>query len=398
MPCPVPETLSAYQAEGLPPGEREATEAHLSDCQACREALLLMGDVQEIPSPPPLPQRELRRLQALGVPALRWRGRIAAAALLACAGAWVAKEQVQDPAHSPPVGAARAPAARVGFPLGPLGSPKAPTAWLAPGAELLLEAGARVTSLPARRLRAEAGTFWLEASGEPVTLEVGELTLNLAHCAIALRSWSPRSSASQGFLLKEALAEEASLSELFVLRGEAEARQGSGILRLGTGAKLLLSLRRCVQQAAGAEELQALARAREKALVGVPGLDLVPSERRVSGTGGSFRGGERNPSAYRWITVLKGRDPSTELELTVGTRGSWRQWVLGLAARPPVPREVVELTWDGERLSARLNGESLHSAGREELRTLRVAGQPGWALSVWGGAVTLERSKLQEMP
>lgn len=329
------EMLAAYRDGALDAPGREALERHALGCRRCRGMLLVLGP---------------------GEPARRapWRIWIPAAAALLVA-ATLALRGEKAPAGSVP--APQAPAFRKGAP-----------AYLAPGMDLVLEAGARAEAAEGR-VRLEAGRLWLEA-GRPMTLELPGMSLRVKG-AVAARVQSAKTS----WFLGEALAGEAPAAEIWILRGEATAKDKT----LRAGMKLVLTGEGWQEEAAPAEELADLSAARTLALASAPGRDPAGS-----------------PPVWRWVAVLAKREGATEVGLSFPVDGAWRQWVPGLAASAS-SRDVVELAWDGERLVGRVNG--VQRLGVEKARlaeTLRAAPEPRWELSAWGGGVTVAQSRLLE--
>lgn len=270
-----------------------------------------------------------------------------------------------------------------GFPAGRLEGPRI---CLAPGAECLLEAGARVSSEPdGRSLRAESGRFWLEvAEGAPVTVALGTSSLVLRRGSIAV-ALPPMTKAG---LMREALASDD--ARVWVLSGSVEVH-GKAV---PAGRKLTLSAEGWQEESLPGTETAALMEARARASSAMPGVDLIPPGFRLET---SAWGDAPVPAAYSWVTVLEGRGASAEVRMTLGAAGGWYQWTAGLAARPAGGKETVEILWDGARLRGRVNGETVLLVAKEKLgAALLPAPRPAWGISVWSGALTVERSRLQE--
>lgn len=358
--CPDLERLAAYQHRRLPLQEEEAVERHCAACADCRQALLLAiraGDMGPSPA------------------AWIWR---AAAGLLIVAAGWLAWKPEPQPQPAPPAPpAAKAVASRPAIPEGLLGA-ASPCGYLAPGVDLLLSAGARVRS-EGSRLRGESGRFWLEASGSPVTLALPGGELLLEEGALAVSVTPVRASV----LFREALAGEEAPVQVWVLRGEASLRV-QGVAETLTALQKL-EIGPLGFQALPFPESKILELARERALAAaaVPGRALA-EDLPV-------------PPAWRWVTVLSARSEGTEVGLSFGMGEAWHRWTAGLGGTPPAGQEVLELTWDGERLVGRLDGIPRFSATRDQARQLLgTPDSPRWGISVWGGAATVVSSVLQE--
>ena len=70
-----------------------------------------------------------------------------------------------------------------------------------------------------------------------------------------------------------------------------------------------------------------------------------------------------------------------------------------MAGGSALPREVLEVLWDGERLRGRLDGRLLFSASAGEMdRVLKPVAGGRWEISVWGGEATIARSRMLEVP
>lgn len=347
MDCFPQETLAAYQEGALPASEQEALERHAARCGSCRGVLLLIG------------------LQDIQAPARRPGLWAAAAAVLLCAGlGWVLlRQESRDIPQE-----RRLPETVSQLPSGTL---QAPGAYLARGTDLVLEAGSRVVS-EGGRLRLEGGRIWLEASA-PAVLELPGASVTLRG-AIAARA---RPSPQVSWFLGDACAGEEILAELWVLRGEAAVAVQGRKLLLQAGRKLALVPGGFREIATAESEIPALAESRLAALASAPGQEPAGS-----------------PPAWRWVTVLSGRDASAELGFTMRIAGAWWQWVAGLAAVPPKPREVVELAWDGEKLTARVDGAARFSADRAHLQEFLKPAGSGWGVSAWGAPVTIVQSRM----
>ncbi len=365
-PCPGDEILAALPEGHLPAPEREAVERHAAACARCRELLLLSSVGREVTLE--IPRR----------PAWRWR---AAAAALLLAGGWAL---LHPPAPLEP-GAASPPGGD--FPAGLLGGPNA-VAYLHPGIDLLLEGGGRVQCDPgARRLRAEAGRFWLgTGGGEGLTLDIAGTSLVLKDATVAVTLPHRPPTQAWQILLREAAADPDKAPCVDVLEGavllEGKAVPAGTRLQQEAGGKGWRG------QPASQDELAALREARLTLLLALPGSPVS-------------LGGRRVPRTYRWVTTLLSRNASTEVGLTLGVPdaagASWYRWVAGLAKGSPGRQEVLEATWDGKRLTGRLNGVTLFSAERGALgQLLRPVEGGAWTLSVWGGSAVVERSMIQE--
>lgn len=353
-PCPDPETLAAYRHARLSPPEQEALEAHASACRTCRGALLFVGMGAETP------------------PARVWR--VAAAALLAVSAlGWLA---LRRDAPSTPV----APAPAQDTPL-------------AKGMDLLADPGSRVTAMEGGRLRLEEGRLWLDTR-TPVVLELPGAVLNLTQGELAARVLASMRTAS--WLLGEAQAATTPSVEIWVLAGEADAKFSGRALHLKAGAKLVLDGDAWREAVTTPEEAGSLALARARAAAALPGEDLFPPGLQPAGSRTERSLEVQGP--YRWVTVIRDRDPATELGLSLGAAGGWHQWLVGLASSRPAPGEpeVVEVIWDGYWLTGRLNGRLLLSGRGEELKgALQPAPRPAWGLSVWGGRLTVAQSRIR---
>ncbi len=403
-PCPPPGTLSAYQAGLLEEAPREALESHAGTCPACQEALLLLGAAGQAPQDPPLPETVYARLESLrpatGSPFRFWRA--AAAVLLAALGFWLlpAKsppprgEAGSDHPKSPAGGEARS------FPRGRLDAGRESRAFLASGAELLLEPGARAAcEAGSRGLRLEGGTCWLEVTrGEAAALRLprGELVLERGLAKVTLAALPQ--AVSWHWLLGEAQAEETSQATVWVMEGEATIREGGRVLRTGPGRRLSLTSRGWQEAPCTPEESEGLWEARSAAAAALAGRALLPAGSRLDGNAPRLQAEGSFPAAYRWVTVLQERSAATEVRFVLPADGTWHSWTAALAGRSPAPREVVEVVWDGEFLRGRLNGRPVFSVGRESLAGTftPVARGGAWGISVWGGSVTVEKSVLEE--
>lgn len=342
--CP-PETLALYREGALPVSGREAVEGHAAACRACRLALAVL----EVP---------VRK------PVLHWAA--AAALLLSAVLGW----HLSHPAKPGVPPTAPEPA---------LPGVLEMRTQLARGLDLVVEEG--------------AGRLWLEVSrAEPVVLELPGFGLSVKEGAVAASVGTPKAA----WFLREACADEATAA-LWVLRGEAEARVGGKVMVVKAGRKLVRGPEGWREEAVTDQEVADLRKARGLAVSALAGRELVPAGLRLSAGSPSTRSGLEPLPAWRWVTVLKERDPATEVGLTLGVEGGWQQWVLGLGAMSPAPREVVvEVVWDGERLSGRIDGALRFSAGRDQLRhVLSPAASSGWSISAWGGPVTVAKSVLQ---
>lgn len=389
--CPDLEKLAAYREGGLAPAERQAVLRH---CIACGDCRRILAGFSLARGSSILPASRAGRRPA-------WAG-AAAAALLVAVG-WLGWRASTPPPAGPFPDIASLPELPVGaLPAGSLGSPEAPRSYLAPGTELLLQAGGRVSSLEdGRRLRAEAGDFWLEASGPALPLELPGATLTLAQGGGALFVSLAQTPPKAGLLLREAQAGTSGITKVWILRGEAELQLGGRVLPLPAATRLLLGPEASPEgwtlAPIPSQELEALEQIRALAVASLGGQELVPPGLRLGEDRPSAGSSRSVPPVYRWVSVLKGREPSAELELTLGIGGAWYRWTVGLAAQPPRPREVVEVVWDGERLKGRVNGRQAFSLPRQKLEgPLSRALNDAWSLSVWGGSVTVEQSVLQE--
>lgn len=335
--CPSDEALAALPEGRLEAGEREAVERHAAGCPRCRRLLLLAGTA-----------REPGRTSA-------WIWKAAAAVLLLAGGwAWLGR---RDPSSVP--------------------TPAPSASWMSQGVDLVLEKGARISGDPAgRRLRVETGRLWMSAGGEePVTLEAGGIRLTLKAGQVAVQA----PEAPRDLLMREAGAAEG-VPVAWVLEGTAWLDGRS--LPAGSSVLENREIRTFPES-----EAQALRKARMAALLALPGTAV----------------GSEVPSAYRWVNVLKARRESTEVGLVLGIPGpsgpSWYRWVVGLARGGSGSEEVLEAAWDGNRLTGRLNGVTVFSAGRRELDRMLLPVEPGgWQVSVWGGAASVESSRMVGNP
>lgn len=398
-PCTDPEILAAYQTGALSPASSEALERHAASCRPCREALLLLGTRH---GPLPVAQAVVDRLKTLSPqPAIPLRARLSIAACLLLAlgaGAWAWHRQ---PSAAPGPGDREAGKPAL-LPEGFRGSMAtgdgAPEAWLARGAEVLLDQAADLSlEGPGRRIHAKAGRFWVEVSrgeaavvampGATLTLQQGTLAVSLSQSRAA---WSP--------LLREVQAAEEASGQVWVLEGQAQARLGDRLVALKTGDGLSLSSRGWDPVRASEADMASWWEARASVAASLPGRALFSTGIPLDGRTPSIAASGEAPPAYRWVTVLTGRDADTEVGLTLGVEGAWYQWPTGLASRPRRPREVLEVTWDGERLLGRVNGRLSLSASREELgKVLIPVGTDAWGVSVWSGKAVVSRSVLQEV-
>lgn len=334
--CLDPEVLAAYREGALPASEHEAVQAHAAACPACRQVLRFLAGRRVAP----------RRTA--------WRWAAAAALLIAVSGWGLLRGEapVSPPPSAPPRVAA--------LPEGALDR----TAYLVPGLDLVLDAGARVQA-EGRRLRLDSGRIWLDVA-EPATLEVQGKLLEIRDAAVAARVAAAPKSA---WLFREALAGEEILAEIWVLRGKAAGRK----LRLVSGT--------WQEGRSTAQEIMALDQARALALASLPGREAP-----AAGLQDSFR-------PWRWVTVLADRQATTELGLRFAVAGDWYRWIAGTATMPPKPREIVELAWDGTWLTGRVDGIPVFSEARGNLKSvLRAEKDASWGLSAWGGRVTVAKS------
>lgn len=390
--CPSPDALSAYASGRREEAVREVLEQHAAGCPACRDALFLMGKVLGAQALPPVGEDILLGLQAIPV---RRRARIrpawslAAAALLLAVGLGWAR--LRMPPSPRPQAPPRVPAVAQGFPAGRLGSPQAPRAYLASGAGLVLQAGARVNVQGGRRLGGEAGTFWVEVrQGEPalLTLPGGTLTLTRGLLSVSL----PRAPATVWWL-PSAEASEALRGEVWVLEGEVRVE---GRL-LGPDRKLVLTPEGWQEAPCPPAELIACWEGRALALAALPGRSLVPEGSLLSGEHPRVQAQGEAPAAYHWVTVLTHRHPATEVRFSLPAAGGWHDWTVGLAGKAAASREVIEVAWDGATLSGRLQGRFLFSIPRERVgEELLAQPRSGWGISVWGGSVTVAQSRVME--
>lgn len=388
--CPDPETLAAYQEGRLPDGEARAFERHAAGCPDCRQTLRLMAEAK------PVPLFFRPRVRSL-----TW----AAAALLLLAGAWGFRPgpQPSRPGRSP---RSVPPAAPGAFPSGILGT-SSPVAYPVPGAELVLGAGARLEVREEEgaglSLLPRGGKSWLRVWGEtPLRLEVpgGRFILREGFVQVSLPSPPPAWSG----LLRSAQAASQDPVEMVVLEGTLEG-EDSG--RFGRGTRLRLEQGGWRAGHLPAAAVNGLLREFAGTLAELPGREVFPEGLRVPGGGVRSQVVLPASPAYRWVTVLASRSAATELGLTVALpdssgRVTWHEWVVGLAASGTGPSQVIprviEVSWDGGRLSGRVDGVLRFSAPSESARLLRpVAAGEGWGLTVWGGEVVLGRSVLQEV-
>lgn len=358
--CPEPADFAAYQDGALKPDRREALERHWETCAPCRDFLRLLGQAAEEPAVVP------------------WRWATAAALLVSVVLGWVLQRQAATPSGGElrPVPVQVHAAGR--FPQGLLEARQASLARLMDGAEIVLQAPSRVRVEGARRLRAEAGTFWVEVTaGASLTVDLPGATLLLRRGALAV---SLPESRQASWLLPEALAEDAS-AKVWVLRGDAELSATGTLLPAMT--RLEMGPAGWTQAPCPPAEILEMTKAMALAAASAPGLEVVPDL--------------PVPAAYRWVVALSGRDPSAEVALTFGTEAGWHRWVAGLGAFPPSAREVLEVIWDGRGFTGRLNGVPLVSVARDRVGGfLLPAERPRWGISVRGGAATVVRSILQE--
>ncbi len=376
--CPDPEILAAYQEGRLPEGEARAFEAHAAGCLDCRQALRLMAEASA--KPLSLHPRGRR---------LAW----AAAALLLMAVAWGLRSRsyLSQPPPSVPHAAPGA------LPAGILGASAVPVAYLVPGSELVLEAGARLEVREGGHdLRPLGGKSWLRAwGGAPLRLEMpgGRFILRQGFVQVSL----PPPPAWSG-LLRSAQAETQGPVEMVVLEGVLE---GEGAGRFGRATRLRLEEGGWRAGPLPETEVDGLRGEIARTLARFPGREVFPEGLRVPGGGIRSQALLPASAAYRWVTVLASRSRETELGLTLALpdphgRVTWHEWVVGLAASGTGSPQVVEVSWDGERLSGRVDGVLRFSALPGSGRLLRPAAAGGWGLTVWGGEVVLGRSVLQE--
>ena len=377
--CLDPELLSAYRAGHLDPPEQASLEAHAAGCARCLEALRVLGGLPEAQVP--------RRIARVGRMA-------AAAALLALiSGIWVLmpredRDEGEDrPAPVPAV-------AKEVFPEGTFGKQAQPVALLGGGVDLVLSQGARVRAEGASRvLSIESGTLWVDAVA-PVIVQVPGAQLVLEKGLLAVRvATAPRTAG----WLREAFAAEA-LAEAWLLEGSLKVTTPGGELRAVSEGRISFQEKPRMLPLPEPER-DRLLRARGDALAAVPGRELFPpgsgldgGKPRLQASGAPSGGG-----IYRWVTVLSGRKPGTELRLDFPVEGAWHSWTLGIGGEPPAAREVVELAWDGEYLVGRVNGRRRLAMDPGRLRRELPCPSLGvWALSGWGGSVKVDRAVLLE--
>ncbi len=395
--CLRPETLAAYQEGRLQVSEAETLEQHALACSRCQDLLLLLGNALDAEGLP-VSSASLGRLKTLSRGQWPWKAVAAALLLMAAGAAWLALDPRQ---HQVEGGArAKAPEGMAVLPEGPIGNPDLPSASLSRGVDLLLDRGARaVWAAAGRRLHAEAGSLWLEVSrGEPLRLELpgATLTLDRGSLAVFLPELPPQ---RLGWLLREARAAEASEGKVWILDGEAVAKTSGRTLPLGPGTRLLLpgAGKGWQKQPCPPGEMEALREARCRAAASLPGRELLAGSACLTEESPSLAMDGGAPPSFRWVSVLSGRHPSTEVGLSFRVEGSWYQWPVGLGAEPPRAREVLEVTFDGERVTGRVNGRISFSTDREGLaKVLMPSGRSSWGVSAWGGRVNLTRSTIQE--
>lgn len=399
MSCPDPELLSAYRAGRLDPSARESLEAHASACARCLRALLVLGGL-ETWAPPPLPSPVLARLEALAPPPRRspWVWGAAAAALMAViAGGWgLASREARHEGNGPARAHAGGPPL---FPEGPLGRQERPVAVLGGGMDLVLSQGTRVrVEGSGRQLRLEAGMLWVVVEGgDPVSVQVPGGLLVLEKGLLAARAGPAPRAMGGGCWFREAMAGDAGESaEAWLLEGTLKVIARGGELRIGSPSRLSLGGSPQVFPLPEAGR-DALLKARSAAVAGLPGRRLFPDGSRLDAGVPRLQASVPVAGAYRWVTVLSDRKPGTEIGLDFPVEGGWHGWTLGLGGESSDVPETVEISWDGEFLVGRVNGLRRFAMGPDRLRQELPCPSPqGWALSVWGGSVRVDRTLLQE--
>ncbi len=400
--CYDPGTLAAYQDGALATTFREAVEGDAESCLRCQGLLFLLGAATDETLPAPSVEGPWDALLALAprrAPTVRrWTWGVAAALLLLALAVGRMARGPGDRSTAPETTGSMAGEASSGFPEGILGAgPGASRDYLARGTSLLLGEDARVrVSGKGRSLRAEAGTFWLEASGPreiQVALPDTRLTLKEASLAVSIL---PLAKEAGSWLVREALAGEGTYATVWVLEGQIDLDQGDRRRHAVAGTKLVEKPGGTgwVQANLSEKERTDLEESRLRAATAA-GSALLPPGLRLAGTGNTACAQGGIPPSYRWVTVLVDRGPTTELGLTLGAAGRWYRWVPSLAGHSPKPQEVVEIVWDGETLTGRVNGRRELTVDRSGLdRILSVVSRPAWELAVWGGSVTVARSTL----
>ncbi len=357
-----PEILAAYLEGALSEAQREVFELHAGSCPRCQEALLSVV--------PEAPVAVRRRSWA---PALA----VAAGLLLILS---IARHP--DGSRTLPGGIpVPSPRPEVATPRRQLGRAGVPEACVATGLDLVTEADARLEIPDRGHLVLERGMAWLEVlSGEPIQLDAGGPALSLARGTLAVRRrpapsaplarrWSP--------FLSEAVAGEATpAAEAWILDGEAR----SGTRTFVAGTRLVLDAGLWTPAPFPEAEGIRLGEARTAAVAALEG------ESPTAGLQGPFR----------WVGVFTGRDPATEVGISIAVEGRCFQWVPGLAAKPPRAREVVEIRWDGVLLTGRTNGRTVLSLRREALDqgALPASQAAPWQVTVWNGRATLAQSRV----
>lgn len=371
--------------EGLPAclegaGDPE-TLAHLAACGACRQILEeLNGTAGRL--------RELGgMLERIAVPPLShrrpWIPFAAAAALLVGVGLWT----LRDPAAPGPVQTAPALQVRRAAPGDLLEGPmqvvweSGALARLSPGARARLGIGQALTLLQ--------GSLW--ARGCSVETAAGTFRPDPAsECVLSLGE------SAAVFLMREALAVEASRLRLAVLAGQGTWTPRSGeALALKAGLELSVrdgTLRVGSVDRAWAGALQAPWKSGEEGLVRSGAEPLPGGGWRLEPRGGVARLGVRLPEGV-WEAEIEPAGKST-LGVAFRARGVLRQWILTSGAR-----RLRLQRWAG-RISAEVDGVPAWSCPEEGAALERfpaLAGEEDVGLLVWGEPVHVKGMRWQKV-
>lgn len=370
--CAPDEWLPAYREGGLDPASTATLETHLLHCAACRDALRLLGAVSE-----PIPK--VRRT----LPGVAWA---AAAVVVALSlGLWTWKGRV-DPAFSErPQTALTLPAA---LPAGTLLAETVPAARAALDIEVMVERGGGLEVLQDGRLRPVAGRSWIRSHGNGRELDLETAVARFQDAWILVERSAPRAVAWS--LLREAAAAgDRATVALSLLEGRLEI----GERRFAAPVRLTWSSEGMDAAPLSEHDLARLKGAWASQTALLPGKDLLPPGTRLAGGATRLEAlpGDR---PYRWILSLTGRRRTSEVGVVLGVPSAggglaWFEWVTGLAARPAGGSEVIELHWDGRRMTARVDGEIRFRATAPELARCLRSADPGWRVTTWDGEATV---------